>query len=68
MLMHQERCSGAQGALDLVAAAADGNGRILEELLNQAAIAKHINITDDENRCSNHTKLHDIAAAVSGET
>ena len=63
--MHQACCSSAQGVLDLIAAAADGNVRILEELLNQAAIAKHINITDDGNRCSNNTFLHDNPAALS---
>ena len=62
-LMHQACCPSAQGVLDLIAAAADGNVRILEDLLTQAAIAKHINITDDGNRCSNYTSLHDSPAA-----
>ena len=50
-----------------MAAAVDGNVRKLEELLNQAAIAKHINITDDGLRCSDHTILHDVVAALSGD-
>ena len=65
-LMHQACCSSAQGVLDFMAAAADGNVRILEELLIQAAIAKHISITDDINRCSIYTSFHDTPAASSG--
>ena len=57
-MMHYACYSSAQGVLDFIAAAADGNVRILGELLDQAATAKHINITDG-NRCSDCTTLHD---------